>query len=766
MAEQEQPSGSDGSPSEVARKLAVVANGALTDQVSTEALNVLKPAAGQTSAVHVSGDQRLALSFPLDNVKVEMRDVDLVLTFPDGSTIFLLDFGLRLLSENTAPLVVDGQVISPQAMLALVRDFVPSDVLPPASATPQDAPKVLSVASDKPEPVQPDAPPPPAPAPEPKSEPVKAKADDTPQDKTTHVGDYTDPLQIPPPAKPVFSSNDVASSSSKKVVENIHTTDDTHTSDSTHTSDATPAPTTTDTDHTNPVDTSGVGPGKYDVPVPTITAALLGIVDSQTIALPSGGQEIHGALAVVPADTNVSYAAQAAVDTITGTVGNDLIYADDPKYASAGTSSRLVSFTTTLPGGDWVITGAKISGLPDGYAIVGATLANGAYVVAVDPSDPSHLDIKLQYVLPDGSTAADAQGFHDLFGLKIDFDITSPSLGVNTTTTGTVAFGVRDVAGEADASYTDPLTGQPVYVLWSTPPGTVVHAGAGNDTVMAGAGVDVLDGGSGTNLLSYKLSNAAVTVDLAANQASGGYAHGDTISNFQSVEGSAFADHLTGDAGSNTLVGGAGADTLEGGGGNDTADYSASKAGVTVDLVAGSGRGGDAEHDVLVSIENVTGSAFDDRLTAVATGSVLLGGAGADTLVAGAGVDSLDGGAGTDTADYSASTAAIVVNLATGTHSGGAADGDLLVSIESVIGSAYADKLTVAAGGGALSGGAGNDTLVAGAGADTLDGGTGTDTADYSASAAAIFVNLGASAATLGGVRVEAGTGTGGLDPT
>ena len=65
------------------------------------------------------------------------------------------------------------------------------------------------------------------------------------------------------------------------------------------------------------------------------------------------------------------------------------------------------------------------------------------------------------------------------------------------------------------------------------------------------------------------------------------------------MDGGVGADMLFGDAGNDVLVGGAGADALTGGTGVDEADYSASVGGVTVDLSAGSGVGGDADGDTL-----------------------------------------------------------------------------------------------------------------------------------------------------------------------
>ena len=104
----------------------------------------------------------------------------------------------------------------------------------------------------------------------------------------------------------------------------------------------------------------------------------------------------------------------------------------------------------------------------------------------------------------------------------------------------------------------------------------------GADTLNGGAGADSLDGGTGNDWLSYAGSTAGVAVNLGTDAVSGGDAQGDTIANFEHVEGSDHADTLRVFVGANHLRGGGGddwlqdgglgtdADTLEGGGGNDT----------------------------------------------------------------------------------------------------------------------------------------------------------------------------------------------------
>jgi Ca2+-binding RTX toxin-like protein len=214
--------------------------------------------------------------------------------------------------------------------------------------------------------------------------------------------------------------------------------------------------------------------------------------------------------------------------------------------------------------------------------------------------------------------------------------------------------------------------------------------------------------------------------------------------------GGAGNDLLDGGAGDDTLIGGTGADILIGGDGVDTADYSGSSAAVQVNLAVGTGHGGDAEGDTLASVENVTGSDFNDTLTGDAGNNVLNGGKGDDTLIGGAGADTLDGGAGNDTADYSSSATGIVVNLALGTGQGGDAQGDKLIAIENVIGTAFDDTLTGNAGSNTLHGGAGNDHFVASGGGDHYDGGAGSDWIDYRPSGTGVSVNLATGVGHLG----------------
>ncbi|MFT6258380.1 MAG: Ca2+-binding RTX toxin-like protein [Rickettsiales bacterium] len=122
-----------------------------------------------------------------------------------------------------------------------------------------------------------------------------------------------------------------------------------------------------------------------------------------------------------------------------------------------------------------------------------------------------------------------------------------------------------------------------------------IEGGMGNDNLSGESGDDILEGGIGDDVLdggeeseingdtiSYVTSSSGVNVDIASNIVSGGDAQGDTISNFENITGSNFADTLTGDAGNNIIEGGAGDDILIGGAGSDTYVYNAGDGNDTI----------------------------------------------------------------------------------------------------------------------------------------------------------------------------------------
>jgi Ca2+-binding RTX toxin-like protein len=122
-----------------------------------------------------------------------------------------------------------------------------------------------------------------------------------------------------------------------------------------------------------------------------------------------------------------------------------------------------------------------------------------------------------------------------------------------------------------------------------------------------------------------------------------------------------------------------------------------------------------------------SGSGFADVIQGNGGDDQLTGGAGNDVISGGAGADRISGGSGRDTASYADASQSVTVELARPGRNAGDADGDRLLSIEKLVGSAYGDTLTGSDGNDILLGGSGADTLSGGKGIDRLDGGADAD---------------------------------------
>nr|WP_292931714.1 peroxidase family protein [Novosphingobium sp. PASSN1] len=273
------------------------------------------------------------------------------------------------------------------------------------------------------------------------------------------------------------------------------------------------------------------------------------------------------------------------------------------------------------------------------------------------------------------------------------------------------------------APVTDPVTGQ--LVFQTIPIDFTIDGGAGNDVIAGGQGNDTLIGGADSDIVSYAAATGPVAINLsvAAAQATG--AGSDTLSGFEGIIGSAFADTLTGSAANDIIDGGASLanDTLTGGAGIDTVSFGSAGAGVTVNLgTTGAQNTAGAGTDTITQFENIVGSAFNDTLTGDANANVIEGGLGNDAI---------NGGAGTDTASYEGASAAVTVNLGLTTAQNTISAGsDTLAAIENLTGSGFADTLTGSAANNVIDGGFGNDVILAGSGNDTVIGGAGNDTID------------------------------------
>lgn len=412
-------------------------------------------------------------------------------------------------------------------------------------------------------------------------------------------------------------------------------------------------------------------------------------------------------------------------DTLTGGSGTDTAGYD---YAQAAVSINLGTGGTS--GGE--AAGDVLSGIENiaGSAYGDTLVGDGAANMLVGNAGNDTLDGGSGDDTLEGGDGADtiigSSGTADIVSYTQSYEAITVDLATSSVAGGDAAGDViSGIEGVFGSNYDDTLTGS-----------------TGNNVFRTGWGADTVIGGGGDDTVSYAASEEAVQVNLATNVNHGGHAEGDVLQAIKTVQGSAFNDTIVGGTGGDVLHGLGGADTIDGGAGSDVAAYNASAVGVTVNLATNVNSGGDAAGDILLNIERIIGSGFNDTLTgnsgdnhlqSIGGNDTIDGGAGNDTLGGGVGADTIIGSAGMDTADYRGAAAGVTVNLATGLGSAGEANGDVLIDVEAIYGSAHADTLT---------GHSGDNTLHGAAGADVLDGGAGTDTAAYAESNAGVVVNL------------------------
>ena len=372
-----------------------------------------------------------------------------------------------------------------------------------------------------------------------------------------------------------------------------------------------------------------------------------------------------------------------------------------------------------------------------------------------------------------------------------------------------------------------------------------LDGGDGNDLLVVGIGNQSLTGDSGTDTVSFTENfgdDPSIHISLALQGAAQDTGQGMwTLTGIENLSGGDDDDQLTGDAnanvlagatGNDTLVGGDGSDTLygdgkfgsgspasgpptlipdlgtngndtlegglgndliDGGGGNDTASYASASGSVMVTLfnnTTGNGSSSGADGvDTLVSIENLTGSAYSDLLTGNALDNTLVGGDGHDTLRGNGGDDTLFGGlgddllygnAGNDYMDggdgydrvgfFSGATAGVHVDLNIQGLAQDTGQGmDTLVNIEHATGTAFNDTLignddhnwlggqSDAAGTvDTISGNGGDDLITDGFGNHVLDGGSGIDFFAFNTQLAVVDLHI---SLALQGAAQDTGAG-------
>ena len=300
------------------------------------------------------------------------------------------------------------------------------------------------------------------------------------------------------------------------------------------------------------------------------------------------------------------------------------------------------------------------------------------------------------------SIAANALVAHDafsdtneVFDILMDTSTTLTLAGLtfnSLTNLNTMSF---VITGDNDA---ETITGSSIRdVINSGGGGDMLNGGAGNDTINGGSGFDTINGGAGDDIII----------------------------------------HSGGDFGGN-VDGGADIDVL------DLSGWTTSSIAFSVNLLSQNyqfvpNAFGASGTYVLLNVENVIGSNFNDFITGDGLANVLEGGLGNDVI---------DGGLGSDTLSLAGSTVGMSVYLGGfgAAGNGYSWDGiaqDNLTSIENVSGSAHADFIVGDSANNQLNGNGGSDTIEGGLGNDAIDGGLGSDTLSLAGSTVGMSVYLG-----------------------
>ncbi|MCB1493733.1 MAG: hypothetical protein KDJ77_18355 [Rhodobiaceae bacterium] len=373
-------------------------------------------------------------------------------------------------------------------------------------------------------------------------------------------------------------------------------------------------------------------------------------------------------------------------DQVIGTVNGDVIAissADD--YVNGWTGDDIFDFNVAsdITAGDQFIgyTGTDVIRvtLPGTFDFRSATLSSFGklefYAEAASSDKTVHFDSTQigtglsSAALIDGNNSPDADDtleIHLSMGTSVNLSgFTFQDWQVNSDNTDTLRV-TGDASSETiiGSSMADELLGNGG--------NDAINGGGGDDLILGGTGADAIDGGAGNDTASYANSGVGVNVQMQYNVFSGGEATGDTLTNIEHLQGSAFNDTLYGNPGDNIIRGGAGADHIKGLNGADNLYGDLGDDWIYIDSLDNAALGGGGTDRLIVvngngvtnsvgtnSFEIATGNTGDDRfyggaatadltLRGRAGDDILHGGTGDDYLYGESGADQLRGGSGLD----------------------------------------------------------------------------------------------------------------------
>ena len=406
---------------------------------------VQKQGYNAAKVIALDADDKAKLGIKYAPFKVEIADVDVVLVFSDGSRIIIPGMALAAFSGRKPVILFTDKEFSSEQAVGMVGEINPQSPALELHLSSADASKPAEEIKP-PAAVQPD-------------DSAQAQAEAAAKEQQQHKSDET----------------------GKALTEKI--------SDSQPQSPSTPgvqSPRAAD-----PAPEDALGPAGIGKLVPKLTFELFNS-EGVTRSTENGETVIKGDTGAAGSSKDSGFKAQSAPESIEGTSGNDVIYADDPAHAPQGNSLRVLHVVAEVPAKGLDLLQVLIPSLPAGYGIVNGTLTDKGWLVSVDqakiekltttvdetgktvpiPTSQSHFafDLELTYKLPATAAEAGSNGFKDEFYFPVLLGLSSDGKTSTFAVAVSTHFGIKDVTDDAGMTIKDPVTGDPIYVLFSNPP--------------------------------------------------------------------------------------------------------------------------------------------------------------------------------------------------------------------------------------------------------------------------------------------------------
>ncbi len=657
-------------------------------------------------------------------VKVDIVDIDIVLQTKDGSRIILPGAGLAAMGD-TPPMVVftDKGVPADLLMESLgthlrVADDIGALTSADSSAHAENESTQAQIKEAVAKAVK----------------AAKAQFEHQQQQKEQH----SQSSEVSTLTVNTEASVEQTVEKAQKIIENLHSTD----------YDFVPP------HEFNPPPAAAASPPGVPAPIsltPVVTLFMGNVVGTTTdtttspgVTILSGGGGALGSDAL--AKIGPRNAQQFSTTTITGTSGNDLIYAEGNSLGNTSPATSISAyakeFNLNVAGYFITLNDIVFSDVPAGVTIVGATnngggswtlpssvvTSNQTFTMVYDKASTGTFDITVDVT---GKTTRAAE-FHSQQHFRFEYMAVT---NVNQVT-------------DASLMYEDGGVLREIYILPTLDQPNLIEADQGNDTIYGGMGYDTITGGDGNNTIIARAGNDQVTLGNGANNVDLGSDNNtvttgsgnDTIAALDgnnTVDAGDGTNQITLGTGVNTVTTGSGADaiTITGGGGTVQAGD-----GLNVIHV------GAGAYSITTGIhaDDITVGNGNDTIAAGDGNNTIHGGTGAMQITTGAGDDSVTLAGGGGTINMGDGTNQATVGGGNYTITGGSTDDTLVIGdgnnaifvgdgTNSVTTGNGNNSITGGAGNDSFTGGTGNDLFSAGLGTNHITGGGGLDTVDYSA---------------------------------